>query len=142
MDVAKIQIEVLKALVNGNKVYYLKSDGNVLLSANSSQLFVIPEKDCYLTFGNREPVNGMKRIIDGLKNAVDANFNGKRVDIKEYTALILETDKYSVYVNEKLLKFFGKPKELHFRVTGELRPIGIYDKNSVLLGVITPLRKG
>lgn len=145
MDVIKIQIEVLKMLKKEPKnIKWYADDESVSLSFNPAFFFKFSSKNYHLNLDESMKTDAFDKLIKKLQSFlnIEAVLTGDLKQLDYTNAIILNAKDYKVYLDERYVKLFGRPKDLKFVVNpkSQFNPVLIYNHNDEFLGMITPLR--
>ena len=154
MNYLKVQTDILKAVCKGNahKVlrFVAKSlDGNkiyLICGVSGSHFYILEKEKFFLDYEKLVDEVGevQSHTIQNILKDIDKAEQGYITDQLIYiesikgNGVILKSKKYTVLVNEKLLKNFDK--NCTFHLSGDLSPIYIYE-GRVLAGVVLPIAR-
>ncbi len=142
----KAQIETLKALECGNRVFFGESKDNAgyLISNDGKCAFFIFKSKFFLDKNKLNNVN-FNFYFDDLMSCEKplAIYTGEikeLKDIKMNVAKLKHNNSTTVFVDVKCLKRFGKPNTLVLKNENQKSPVYVYNKEMIPLGLIMPVR--
>ena len=117
--------------IDDRKVTIVVTNGYTAYYFNSDEFYI--DKSKMTEFG------GLKYYQDELKNQEPIEPTGIIKQFITGTAVEFENKNFKVYVDEKLIKEFGKVDDLLFAGKGETKPVYVYEGEN-LVGLIMPMR--
>lgn len=138
----KWQQETLKALAeheNGKrpkKPFYEYKDGFFLIAHNTSNFYMIPQNQFFLNAATMHLTDGLGKLLkdDGYKPAEET---GNLAQLKTGIGVEIAAGGSSVWVNEKLLRSYGK--NLCYKIKGSRDGVLIYNSLMFPLGLLLPV---
>ena len=113
--------KIIIVVLNGYTAYYFNSD------------------EFYIDKSKMEVFGGLKYYQDELKNQEPIEPTGVIKQFITGTAVEFENKNFKVYVDEKLIKEFGKVEDLWFAGKGATKPVYVYEGEN-LVGLIMPMK--
>lgn len=144
MDYNAINTLVSKAFYNGDKIHFgTYAEKFIGIMTNHYVIYLIPE-NMFIFDKNKLANNGGESHLEVEKlipkgDLEDAVLTGVTVkDIKKPSRSLskLKSENYTVWVDTKFLKPFGK--DITFKVKNEKTAVLIY-KNNILIGLVCPV---
>lgn len=145
MNVIKLQADLLKdALSNKGKEWLIEKTSREVYIGTKYTIHIIPHDEFLLDYEvlikhEVREVKFLERTIQGYENAENLIETGIKMQVDKHLTreLKLEEENISIYVNEKLLKYFDK--KLEFDGTGDKAPVYIYEGGE-LAGLVLPMK--
>lgn len=139
MDYLKIQKELLDTLYKSefSKVYIYKGETDVIFTMDNIAVFIVPKEHFYIDLNNLKCIR-IKNFFNvfGLeKQAVEARRTVHLRETEVTTLVKVANENTEVWLNDKILKKFGK--NIDFKITDNKSPVYIYTKNK-LIGCMLP----
>lgn len=145
----KIQTEIMKHIkkynegkvpINARYTEIENDDKKILIvTLDGFSAYYFNSDEFYIDKSKMTEVAGLKKFYDELKNQEPIEPTGVTKRLTKGKAVEFENKNFKVYVDEKLIKEFGKVEDLWFVGKGEVEPVYVYEGEN-LVGLIMPMR--
>ena len=144
----KIQTEIMKHIKKYNEDKALRNAVYTEIDIDDRKIIIVALKgytgyyfnsdEFYIDKSKMTEVAGLKKFYDELKNQEPIEPTGVIKQFITGNAVEFENKNFKVYVDEKLIKEFGKVEDLWFVGKGEVKPVYVYEGEN-LVGMIMPI---
>ena len=147
----KIQTEIMKHIKKYNEgremfnarytVANINGRDKVFVSLTGYTVYCFDRDKFYLDISKMTEIPGLKTVCDemALSKQEPITPSGFIKNTQKRKAVEFENKNFKVYVDEKLIKEFGKVDELWFVGKGEVKPVYVYEGEN-LVGLIMPMK--
>lgn len=141
IDVIRLQTELMKIIKKGDlhRERWQEADDKMYLMLDGYAMYIIPKCEFYINLEYLDGLNmDLGKIIklDGYRIA--SSSNNYKLDNNRLLR-ILERDDVICYVDDRLIKNFGK--DIYFKIKSRLEPVYVYDIHTdEMIGVVCPVQ--
>lgn len=147
----KIQTEIMKHIKKYSEgrerrnatysVTTINGRDKIIVTTDTNRAFCFDSWDFYLNTSKMYEMDGLKTFFDEktLNKQEPIAPTGVTKRLTKGKAVEFENKNFKVYVDEKLIKEFGKVDDLWFAGKGEVKPVYVYEGEN-LVGLIMPMK--
>lgn len=143
MDHIKIQSEILKAIDADRRRLYQIIDDHICVTCDGCAVaYLIPQCEFYIDLNRMTETYIFARFLEESDDLVEVKLTNNMKKVRKTTVVMLsDEDGHHTWVDEKLIKTFGKCTRFKVHKACHLTgAVHVYSNALIPLGVLMPMR--